>query len=254
MTQSLNDESRQHIEQVAGEGERRAAKAFGEKASHAPRGAHPGREVDREPHPEASRFAVDDHGLQAEGRPGRRDLTRADEGVGPCGRAAVGEHYHQGAPVRVAQPLDLVDDRDLRIAGQDEIAMDRMRQPALDGAAGRDHGLADHLAAEHALPARLRAVAAEQIHLELLEIEDGQQVDQALGHGCVLDGFGLDVVIPGRGAAASPESIHPPKLRPDGFRARASRARNDEWGRLAALVSPPCFAQLISGSKHSLMA
>jgi ATP-dependent RNA helicase DeaD len=38
------DRDRITIEQVAGEGERRAAKPFGEKASHAPRGAHPGRE------------------------------------------------------------------------------------------------------------------------------------------------------------------------------------------------------------------
>jgi hypothetical protein len=60
--------------------------------------------------------------------------------------------------------------------------MDRVRQPALDGAAGRDHRLTDHLSAEHALPAGLRAVAAEQVHLERFEIEDGEQVDQAFGH------------------------------------------------------------------------
>ncbi len=60
--------------------------------------------------------------------------------------------------------------------------MQRMRQPALDGAAGSDHRLPDHLAAEHPLPARLRAVAAEQIHLELFEVEDRNEVDQAFGH------------------------------------------------------------------------
>jgi ATP-dependent RNA helicase DeaD len=38
------DRDRITIEQVAGEGERRAAKPFGEKASHAPRSAHPARE------------------------------------------------------------------------------------------------------------------------------------------------------------------------------------------------------------------
>src|SRR5439155_7188703 len=76
----------------------------------------------------------------------------------------------------VAQTFDLVDDRDLRIAGQDEIAMDRMRQAALDGAACRDHRLPNHLAAEHPLPTRLRTVASEQVHLELFEIEDGNQV------------------------------------------------------------------------------
>jgi hypothetical protein len=40
-----------------------------------------------------------------------------------------------------------------------------------------------HAATEHPLPARLRAVAAEQVYLKLLEIEDGDEVDQAFGHG-----------------------------------------------------------------------
>ena len=48
-----------------------------------------------------------------------------------------------------------------------------MRRPAgLDRAAGGDQRLADHLAAEHALPADLRRAAAEQIHLERFEVED----------------------------------------------------------------------------------
>ena len=47
----------------------------------------------------------------------------------------------------------------------------------------RDQRLADHLAAEHALPADLRAQASEQIHLELLEIEDGEQHFQRAAHG-----------------------------------------------------------------------
>ena len=51
-----------------------------------------------------------------------------------------------------------------------------MRQHALDGAGGGDQRLADHLAAEHALPADLRAAAAKQVHLELFEVEDGEQV------------------------------------------------------------------------------
>ena len=75
--------------------------------------------------------------------------------------------------------------------------MQRMRQPALDGAARRHHRLSDHLAAEHPLPARLRAVAAEQVHLERFEIEDGNQVDQAFGHG----GAFSFLVIPGHAQA-----------------------------------------------------
>ena len=58
-----------------------------------------------------------------------------------------------------------------------------MRRAALDGAAGRDQRLADHLAAEHPLPAGLRATAAEQVHLERLEVEDGEEVLDGGGHG-----------------------------------------------------------------------
>ncbi len=59
-----------------------------------------------------------------------------------------------------------------------------MRRPArhVDGAAGRDQRLADHLPAEDALPAGLRRAAAKQVHLELLEVEDGQQILEGGGH------------------------------------------------------------------------
>ena len=54
--------------------------------------------------------------------------------------------------------------------------------PALDGPAGRDEGLADHLAAEDPLPADLRAAAAIQVVLELFEVEDGQEIVDCAGH------------------------------------------------------------------------
>ena len=63
--------------------------------------------------------------------------------------------------------------------------MQRVRRPALDRAAGGDEGLADHLAAEHALPADLRAAAAIQVVLELLEVEDGEEIVDGAGHGVV---------------------------------------------------------------------
>ena len=47
-----------------------------------------------------------------------------------------------------------------------------MCQPPLDGAARRDQRLADHLSAEYALPADLRAQAPVEVLLERLEIED----------------------------------------------------------------------------------
>ncbi len=60
-----------------------------------------------------------------------------------------------------------------------------MRRPLLhvDGAAGRDQRLADHLAAEHPLPRHLRRAPAEQVHLELLEVEDFEKVLDCGGHG-----------------------------------------------------------------------
>jgi hypothetical protein len=140
---------------------------------------------------------------------------------------------------KIALPcwIALVDDRNLRIAGQDEIAMQRMRQPAFDGAACRYHRLSDHLPAEHPLPARLRAVAAKQVHLDRFEIENGNQVDQSLGH-CSAFNF---LVSPGRGKASNPESGADICEIPN---SRYGRALECPLEGRKTLVSPICFAQL----------
>ena len=101
-------------------------------------------------------------------------------------RLAVLDRLHppRGEALAVAHALDVVDDRNLGIAGEQEIGVQRMRRPLLDvdGAAGRDQRLADHLAAEHPLPGHLRRAPAEHVHLELFEVED---VEKGLdgGHG-----------------------------------------------------------------------
>src|SRR4051794_33474160 len=102
----------------------------------------------------------------------REDRIAVLDGGNPAGRVALA----------VAQPLNFVNDRYLRIAGKNEIAVQRVRQPALYGSACGHHRLPDHLAAEHPLPARLRAVAAEQVYLYRLEIEDRDKIDQSFGH------------------------------------------------------------------------
>src|SRR5215218_5175327 len=61
--------------------------------------------------------------------------------------------------------------------------MRRAVADVLDGAARRHERLPDNLAAEYALPTGLRAAAAKQIHLERLEVEDGQQILDRGGHG-----------------------------------------------------------------------
>src|SRR5262245_34697954 len=90
-----------------------------------------------------------------------------------------------GEALAVAHALDVVDDRDLRVAGKQEVGVHGMRRPVgdVDGAAGSNQRLADDLAAEYALPADLRAAAAEQVHLELFEVEDAEQVFDRGGHG-----------------------------------------------------------------------
>ena len=89
----------------------------------------------------------------------------------------------RGETLAVADAVDVVDDRHLGIAGQQEIGVHGMRRPALDGAHRGDQRLADHLSAKDALPADLRRAAAEQVHLERLEIEDGEQILDGGGHG-----------------------------------------------------------------------
>ena len=88
-------------------------------------------------------------------------------------------HASRGEALAVTDAVDLVDDRHFGVAGEQEIRVQRMRRPAghvVDGAAGRDQRLANHLAAEHPLPADLGRAAAKQVHLERLEIEDGEKV------------------------------------------------------------------------------
>ena len=83
-----------------------------------------------------------------------------------------GDHPAGREAAAVADAVDLVDDGDCGIAGAQEIGMERMGQPPLDGTARRDQRLADHLPAEYALPADLRAQAPVEVLLERLEIED----------------------------------------------------------------------------------
>ena len=81
--------------------------------------------------------------------------------------------------------------------------MQRVRQATFDGAARRHHRLSDHLAAEHPLPTGFRTVAPEHVHLDRLEIENGDQVNQTFGHSSA---FGLNTcVIPGSRNDACPE-------------------------------------------------
>src|SRR6266852_552391 len=84
----------------------------------------------------------------------------------------------------IADPFHQVNKRDSGVAWPDEIGMQRVHGPVRrDGAAGRDQRLPGHLAAEHPLPALvLRAAAAEDVDLDLLQVEEGHHTVQCLAH------------------------------------------------------------------------
>ena len=92
-------------------------------------------------------------------------------------------HAPRGEALAVADAVDLVDDRHLRVAAP------AGNRRAANAAAGRS---TVRQAATSAWPITwppntrcqldLRAAAAEQVHLELFEVEDGQQVLNGGGH------------------------------------------------------------------------
>ena len=57
------------------------------------------------------------------------------------------------------------------------------RSVRLHGAARGDEGLARDLTAEHPLLVLVGAEAPEQVHLELLEVEEGDEVVERARHG-----------------------------------------------------------------------
>ncbi len=79
----------------------------------------------------------------------------------------------------VTDPLDLVHDRHPGTAGPQKVRVQRVdRAVPLGGPPGRHERLARDLPAEDPLEALLRTSAPEDVHLDLLKI---QQIDQLLG-------------------------------------------------------------------------
>ena len=88
------------------------------------------------------------------------------------------DHAPGGEALAVANAVHLVNNGHFGVAAKEEIGVQGMGRPpgGVDGPAGSDQGLTDHLPAEDALPADLRRAAAKQIYLELFEVEDAQEV------------------------------------------------------------------------------
>ena len=90
------------------------------------------------------------------------------------------DHPPRREAAAVADAVDVVDDRHPRVAGPQEVGVQRVHVAVFHGAARRDRAPAPRPAPEHALPVLVGAEPAEQVHFELLQL---QQLDQLVQRG-----------------------------------------------------------------------
>ena len=84
----------------------------------------------------------------------------------------------------VAGAVDLIDYRDLRVAGPDEIGMERMTRPVWHGAVSRHQRLRDDVTAENPHRGLTPSPRApKQIDLKLFDIQQIKQLPRSIGHG-----------------------------------------------------------------------
>ena len=82
----------------------------------------------------------------------------------------------------VADAVDLVEDRDLRVTGAKEVRVQRVHPAVLDGATRGDERLGGDLAAEDPLALLVGLGAAEDVDLDLLEVEEADELVEVVGH------------------------------------------------------------------------
>ena len=88
-----------------------------------------------------------------------------------------------GERATVADAVDVVEDRHARIAGTQEVGVQRVHLAVgLDGAGGGHQRLAGHLPTEHPLGLDIGARAPEDVDLDRLEVEQGDEVVDGLLH------------------------------------------------------------------------
>ena len=86
-------------------------------------------------------------------------------------------------------PVDHVDQRHRRVARPDEVGVQGVHRPVRrHRTPGRDQRLARHLPAEHPLHPHIRADAAEDVFLDLLQVEELEEPVQRLTHDGPLAG------------------------------------------------------------------
>ncbi len=95
-----------------------------------------------------------------------------------------GDHPAGAERAAVAGALDVVHDRHPGVAGPQEVGVQRVHRPTGVRRPRRgDQRLAGHLAAEHPLQRRLGLPPPEEAVVERLEVEQGEQLVDRLGHG-----------------------------------------------------------------------
>ena len=82
----------------------------------------------------------------------------------------------------VTESVDVVDDRYARIAGSQEVRVERVHEPVLHGATRSDQRLSGDLTAEHALAVLVGAEPPEQVDLELLQLQQLDQLVERTSH------------------------------------------------------------------------
>jgi hypothetical protein len=83
----------------------------------------------------------------------------------------------------VAGALHVVHDRDRRVAGAQEVGVQRVDLAVpLDGAHPGDERLAGNLPPKHTLERRVGLASAEEPGLDLFEVEQGEELVCRLGH------------------------------------------------------------------------
>ena len=145
------------------------------------------------------------------GHPGLRAVKRRRQGEDGFPVLDRGDPAGGEAP-SVARAVHEVDDRDVQVALQDEVAVQRVRVAVgiVDRALGRDQRLGQHLSAEDPPRADVAILAAIDVPLDRFEIEKGDQGVGGVEHGDEDSAFGGGAVRgmgPYRGTCPSPRTF-----------------------------------------------
>ena len=87
-----------------------------------------------------------------------------------------------GEAASVPDAVHLIEDGLRRIPGPQEVRMERVGLALVHGSAGRHQRLAQHLPPEDALRAVDRALAPEEVHLQVLQVQQIQQLVESASH------------------------------------------------------------------------